>query len=309
MDNERKDIFMNWGKAKRKLIILFIIVNILLFWGNYRKEIGVYTLRESQLNDIRQVLKEHNIYIDVDIPKNYQPIQALKVFPYQLDSSIREKIATQILGGSDGLTVSIQSPKSANEQQKRIYRRADQVVTFDGESILYRDEGILNLKGSIDIKEAKKIADQWIKQMEYDVKNMYIQIIQQADDMYIIYYEQHEGVPVFDSYVKMHITPSGISEAKIRKVEVGELTGPKQNIYSADQVFFNLIKTISQNHPIHIKDIVIGYALENPRGTHLIAEDAIPFYQVILESGEIYYINAYNNDLRDENPPIMEDLQ
>ena len=45
---------------------------------------------------------------------------------------------------------------------------------------------------------------------------------------------------------------------------------------------------------------MIGYALENPKGTHLIAEKALPFYQIILEDGRMYYINAYNSEIREE---------
>ena len=115
----------------------------------------------------------------------------------------------------------------------------------------------------------------------------------------MIYYDEYDKMPVFDSYVKLKMTPLGITDAEIHKVELGEATGEKQAIYSVDQVFFYLISLIGpREKPVVIKDIMIGYALENPKGTHLIAEKAIPFYQIILENGEIHYINAYTNEIR-----------
>lgn len=300
---------MNWGKAKNKLIILFISINLSLAWVNYRKESGIYTLKESKVNDIIKILQENNIYVDCDIPKGYKPLQKLTVLPYQINSTLRDSVAQKLLDGPEGITVSIETSSEGKHKSKRIYRKKHQAVIFDGENVLYFNESIEDYEGPIQIKQAKKTAEKWLSQIEYNPKEMHVQIIEQQGHVYMIYYDKYDGVPIFDSYVKMHITPLGVKEVKIHKVSLGELIGSKETIYSADQVFFSLMQKIAQSQPIHIKDIVIGYALENPKGTHLIAEEAIPFYQVILESGETYYINAYTNELRDETPPIMDDLQ
>lgn len=321
---------MNWSKGKNRLILLFLSINVLLGWANYKKGSDAYLLKESQIYDIRQVMERSHIFIDSEIPREYNPLQKLTVFPYQIDSGARETLVKQLLQTLEGVKISVVAPKVPNEKPKRIYTKNEEVVIFEGETIVYHHRGIEQQKAqeeslkdleqdlgldivtgaaieidtkkpkkSLDVNAAKRISEKWLKQMGYSPRDMHIQAVEQEDSLHIVYYDKYEGTPVFDSYVKMTITPLGVSHMEIHKVKLGDITGEKQAIYSADQVFFYLIKEIATGEPIHIKDIMIGYALENPKGTHLMAEKAIPFYQVTLEDGETYYIDAYNNEIKE----------
>lgn len=319
---------MNWRKGKSRLIILFLGINILLGWANYKKVSGAYLLKDSQIYDIRQVMEKSNIFVDTEIPKAYRPLQKLTVFPYKIDSNAREILVKQLLQTLEGVKISVVPPTVPDEKPKRIYTKGEEVVIFEGEKIIYHHKGIgqqdipedfpenlepeespetvtppglgvdkKDAKKSLDVNTAKRTSEKWLKQMGYSPRDMHTQVVVQEQNVHIIYYDKYEGTPVFDSYVKMTITPLGMSDMEIHKVELGDMTGEKQKIYSADQVFFYLIPEIKTGEPVHIKDIMIGYALENPKGTHLMAEKAIPFYQVTLEDGTIHYIDAYNNEI------------
>lgn len=301
---------MNWCSAKNKLIILFLSINIVLGWANYRKESTAYVLKETQVDDIKTILAENNIYIDTTIPKEYKPLSKLTVSPFQINSVTREEFVKRLLNTLEGVTVSIEAAKAPNQKPRRIYSKNDEIIIFEGENILYQHRGKVEARDSKEMgsnrfnkDQALKIAEKWLKQMAYSPRKMHRQTVEEADGMYIIYYDKYEGIPVFDSYVKIKMTSSGINEVEIHKVELGEAVGEKQEIYSGDQVAFYLIQLIATREPTHIKDIMLGYALENPKGTHLIAEKALPFYQVILEDGRVYYINAYNSEIR-EKPQI-----
>lgn len=291
---------MNWSRGKNRLIILFLSINILLGWANYRKESTAYVLKETQLEDIKTVLEGNNIFVDSPIPKKYRPLSKLTVSPFQINGAIREDFVKKFLGTLDGVTISIEAAKFPNEKPRRVYRKDQEYVTFEGENILYYNDSQADV-GTISIEEAQKTADKWLDQMDYSPRKMHRQVVEESDCIYVIYYDKFDRIPVFDSYIKLKITSSGVQEAEIHKVTLGEAIGEKQEIYSADQVFFYLINLIGKDEPTHIKDIMIGYALENPKGTHLIAEKALPFYQIILEDGRIYYINAYNSEIREES--------
>lgn len=295
---------MNWSRGKNRLIILFFSINILLGWANYRKESTAYVLKETQVEDIKLVLEENNIFIDTLIPKQYKPLPKLTVFPFQINSVIREDFVKKLLQTLEGVTVSIEAARLPDEKPRRIYRKDEEVVIFEGENILYRHEGRAEVgemePSSLNIDQALKIAENWLNIMAYSPKKMHRQIVEESDGFHVIYYDKYDGIPVFDSYVKIKIIASGVREVEIHKVELGETTGEKQEIYSADQVFFYLQKLIATEEPTHIQDIMMGYALENPKGTHLIAEKALPFYQLTLADGRIYYINAYTSEIREE---------
>ncbi len=290
---------MNWSRGKSRLIILFLSINILLGWANYRKESTAYVLKETQIEDIKTVLKENKIFVDSPIPKKYKPLPKLTVSPFQISSGTREEFVKSLLETLDGVTISIEAAKSPNEKPRRVYRKGKETVVFEGENILYHHEGNTS-DGPLRVEQAQRAAEKWLLKMDYSARKMHRQVVEEPNSVHVIYYDKFDGIPVFDSYVKIKVTASGVSEAEIHKVELGEVIGEKQEIYSADQVFFYLIKLIAKEEPTHIKDIMIGYALENPKGTHLIAEKALPFYQIILEDGRVYYINAYNSEIREE---------
>jgi len=290
---------MNWNKGKNRLILLFLSINILLGWVNYRKASSSYFLKEVQVEDIKQVMLENNIIIESEISRKYKPLQKLTVFPYQINSAEREATVKKVFGTLEDVKVSVESAKGLDEKPKRIYTKDQQSVVFEGEKVLYHHHGIE--QGILDIHTAKKMGEKWLKQIGYSPKKMHLQIISEPNDWQLIYYDEYEKMPVFDSYVKLKISPLGVTDAEIHKVELGESTGDKQAIYAIDQMLFYLITIIGQREePRVIKDVMIGYALENPKGTHLIAEKAIPFYQIILENGEMYYIDAYNNEIKAE---------
>lgn len=290
---------MNWNKGINTLIILFLSINILLGWVNYRKDSSAYTLKEAQVEDIKVVLAENNIFAHSPIPKKHRPLPKLAVSPFQLNSAAREDFVKKLLQTLDGVTISIEAAKSPNEKPRRIYRKGEEVVVFEGENVLYYNEANRGQEPA-SIEQGQKAADKWLSKIDYAPRKMHRQIVEEADGLYVIYYDKFDGIPVFDSYVKIKLTRSGVKEAQIHKVERGEVIGERQEIYSADQVLFSMIKLIGKDKPTHIKNIMIGYALENPKGTHLIAEKALPFYQIILEDGKTYYINAYNSEIRGE---------
>lgn len=293
---------MNWSKGKNKLIILFLSINILLGWANYRKDSSAYVLKETQLQDIAIVLEANNIFLDTPMPKRYKPLPKLTVFPFQIDSGVREEYVKRFFGTLEEVKVSIEVAQTPDGKSRRVYRQGDQVVIFEGEKILYRHEGKAYALGldTLPVDQAETMAKEWLKKLGYTPRKMHMQLVSDSDYLQLNYYDKYQGIPVFDSYIKITMTSSGVKEIEIHKVELGESAGGKKEIYSVDQVFLYLIKLISGDEPTYIEDIMIGYALENPKGTHLIAEKALPFYQIILEDGRIYYINAYNSEIREE---------
>jgi len=292
---------MDWTNAKNKLIILFLGINILLGWANYRKVTSAYVLKESQVQDITNVLEQNNIFIDSPMPKKYKPLPKITVFPFQIDSNTREDYVRKFLGTLDDVKVSIKASDNREGNPQRIYSKGGEEVIFEGERIYYHNKalrGDANLD-DLNFDEAKKLANKCLIQLGYSPKKMHLQLGSNSDNLRLNYFDKYKGIPIFDSYIGITISPGGISEVEIHKVELGEAAGGKKEIYPIDQIFFYLIKLISADEPVYIEDITIGYGLENPKGAHLIAEKALPFYQITLKGGETYHINAYSSGIRE----------
>ncbi len=48
---------MNGNKALNYLIVMFVVLNILLGFGNYNKFVGQYTISDSRIESILSLLK------------------------------------------------------------------------------------------------------------------------------------------------------------------------------------------------------------------------------------------------------------
>ena len=151
---------MNWSKGKNRLIILFLSINILLGWVNYRKASSSYYLKETQIQDIKQVMSENNIMTESAIPRKYKPLQKLTVFPYQINSSQRETVVKRIFATVEDVKISLQSAKGPDEKPKRIYTKDQESIVFEGERILYHHDGMG--EDSLDISSAKKMGEKWL---------------------------------------------------------------------------------------------------------------------------------------------------
>ena len=181
---------MNWSKGKNRLIILFLSINILLGWVNYRKALGSYFLKEIQIQDIKKVMLENNIIIESTIPRKYKPLQKLTVFPYQIDSAERETIVKRIFATVEDVKISLQSAKGPDEKPKRIYTKGQESIVFQGEKILYHHDGMG--EGTVDINTAKKMGEKWLKKIGYSPRKMHLQIINEPNDWQLIYYDKYK---------------------------------------------------------------------------------------------------------------------
>ena len=67
---------MEWDKAKRLLLVVFVLLNVVLgaFTLNERRR---YTVTAEHEAIIRNVLAQHNIHMDAEIVRRFPPMRSL----------------------------------------------------------------------------------------------------------------------------------------------------------------------------------------------------------------------------------------
>lgn len=284
---------MDWSKAKRILIIAFLIVNIVLLSSNIYRTKGMkeYTTTEEE---VKNQFEKINVKFVTEIPKEIPNIGFLEVKyeDYSTDTE-RIKIAGKFLQLSDVIDLSnieleddIITFNSDNEK----------IDIIDDKKLVYinkKRENIENL--NYDPSEIVKVflEDKGFRTDDYLLKNM-----KKSGDSYNIEYtKKYKDTVVEKSYMKFNIHSSKVVgferlwidtiEEKGKTFRLKPATDSLLKLLSEEDIIGKEIENIDACYYFDPTDTDI-FDFEEPR-----AGDAVPAWNVEFTDGTNKYI--YNN--------------
>lgn len=285
---------MNWGKILNKLIVVFLILNIILGSLNFGKNIKAYIMTNSSQQDVIKMLESKNILVTASVPRIAVPMSAVWIMPENITLSKREEMVKAILG-QNGVAIS-------NKNNKRYYTKELKQLIFDYNTMIYTNTEGTPILENIDEKKAKKEADLFLKKLSLgnNFKRAKVSCQQEENIFTFTYYETINFLPVFNSYVKVVVSDKGVIYAQVNKVKVTKADSAKQYIYPADKVLFGIEDYLeSSEKPVVITGITLGYGVSDEKTQDIFEEEAVPVYKIdILNKNEPIYINAYTNNLQ-----------
>ena len=289
---------MRWNKALNGLLIIFIVLNVALGWINYNRFNGSYKVSEERIQTIKGLLADRQIQVKADLPTLFIPRSSIWIEPMQITTTLRDDLVNRVFGKERvGVTI---TNEGSGEYGKNalIYRQEEAELAFYKTFITYANEAAREEKASLSMKHANKFAKAFIKQLnlEDDFKEVKIDYRSESYGMEVTYYEVYRGLPIFDSYVKMKISPKGVFEAEVRCLEVTDQVSLTKPLYPIDQVLFALQKPIGENEAYVIESVELGYRLSQTEGVHILSEEAVPMYKIIIQGlSDPIFVNAYTN--------------
>ena len=263
---------------------------------NYESE--RYIMSDSRADQVRKVLNEVGISIYTYIP-GYYPQTQLRLESPTLD---KDKIIQKILGDTyeSRLDDDYFAERIFNDQQELTFYMGDQ------KGMLYyklKEGEKAYIPEDLTDASVRKVILQFAEDLFGEDTNMqptYWKEIEGAGYR-IELNESYKGNLVLQSYIKLYITMDGIEEALAIRYKPIEFSGGKQNIYPFDEVIYNLMYYLEENNEIQvegsgrgIRHIDIGYYVVD-EGARNLTFRADPYYRVIFNDGDVYYINAYSN--------------
>jgi hypothetical protein len=289
---KKMGVDMNFGRVVNIFIIIFLIANIVLY-GAYeyisRKQYTISTEKEIQLNEI---LAKNNIYIYCLLPK-YEPRKKMLVKHQELE---KEKLAREFF--EDSYTYKLQA------YQEIFQKEDEQIIVFKGGKegvISYTNnssETELNYQSKA---EVVKFGKQLMNKLTMKKGNMKL-TSSQLDDNNNYYNLEYNDIMkkeiIFSNYVRIRINGNGVISADSYRYEPVKFLGEKKRIVSVDEVLYKFMYNMRQkdnNELIKIMGIDIGYHVEEYDMSDKDIIEAEPCYRISLGSGEVHYINAYNN--------------
>ncbi|MHC1749611.1 MAG: hypothetical protein AB9856_15170 [Cellulosilyticaceae bacterium] len=298
---------MEWGKILTRLIVLFVIVNIALAIGNYNKTIKGYQLTEKRVDNIEKLLAEDHVEIKTDLIRNFFPVSPAMILPYDISPDERTRMVENILG-SDNVQVTNETAKDTYGDKKRIYTKDGEKLVFDKNTIIYINENIIPKNTSILENKVKKMANTFFKKLDFG-NNLTRPIIEYTQTEFggkVTYYETHDGIPMFDSFVQVSVNEEGVFKAYVSKVMVSDKTTVKEAIYPIDKVLFGIKRELARagyalEDTICINGITMGYKSASQDRIHILEEEVVPMYKIQIKNLETpVFVNAYTGIIEED---------
>ncbi len=295
---------MNWNKVLNVFIVIFLVINVFLFFYHRQYATERYMLSESRYSQLQTVLESNGILLYKYMP-TYTPMSMLVVNAPEKD---REAIVANILGSKYDI-------KANSNGLGEVLSAGDESLTFYyGEQegyVYYKSEGRHYIPENFTDDAIEKVAGQFAADIFGEDVDMEVTLnMPQKDvdgEVVGLRVEMNEklgnNTSIFQTYIKLYITRDGVEEALAVRFTPVELENNEQKIHAFDTAMYNLMYFIKgeensseTGEPLgrKINDIHLGYYIPDVDNKKLTYE-VEPHYRIVFENGDTYYVNAYTN--------------
>ena len=286
---------MNWSRAKTILIIVFLIVDIFLFYQTYTVEIGNKIVTDKRsIDQVVEYLGKQDIKIKCSIPTKSISSSLLTVKYKYFDKS-------------DALNIFFDSMENVdfNQDDNKFLMENDVVyleIKNNGEILYTNRNANLGEKEVIDEIQSLKNAEKFLRKLNI-IDNEIFVLDKTIEDNYVKlkYSQGFKDMFIDDAILEIKATNKGIAYMKMlwfESIRIGktkkEVIPPIKALMKLPEIFRDVHRTVT------VEEISQGYYfntnIENVKEFDIKTVEegtAIPVWRIKTNMGYIY-INAYN---------------
>ncbi|AGB20275.1 two-component system regulatory protein YycI [Thermoanaerobacterium thermosaccharolyticum] len=271
---------MDWSKAKTILILIFAVLNVILYLGNLNiAETSNSIPSSSEIKKMNDILKENNIVVKAEIPKNYKPMPMLLV---KLKNYTKAYIEGNFLNGSrqisydNGSFYNIENGTIEVKNGFFYYKISDEKFTK-----MDKDDAFNYIKSFV---KRKNLEEKYSVINEYANGNKYT----------VEYTEVYNGINVDVSYMKGVISNDTFSFESTWLIPIREEKERKE-IIPPINALLKLLDVDEGHHNIIVKEIKPVYFFSWRNAD---TGEAIPTWRITTENS-VYYVNAYTGNIEE----------
>lgn len=287
---------MNIQRMLNVFLLIFILINLALYWYIDRIEEDKYYLSREREDLLGDVLNTNNIVLYVELPQFY-PRPRLIIF----EPEDREKELMESMFEGE-----VRRPPSYSDDT-HIQETVSGRLTFDRSTevgMIFYKANEVKYKPLVNDEQSKRaIVDEFVSDFTLDIGD-FTETDSRPDSegsSTIYYYnELLEGELLFCNEVLVKLeTGVGITEARTIRYEPYEFEEVAYPLLPIDEVIYNLMPTMLDDSQTNkrITAIDIGYYLGTEDRNDLVNLPIEPHYRIKLGSGETHYVNAYTNEV------------
>ena len=272
---------MDWKRAKKILILVFIVLNLVLAITLYRNIRGGEVSQET-IYTTQKILEQNNVHIERPIPRYTGKDYLLQYEETFLD---KDEIVYGLLG--DNYT------KISDNNYKK---DTEQVVFTNDYSFEYSDSGsnkkiLTQSKSEIDGYLKTLIKKLGLPLSEFQLDSFYSPVVDTSAKA--VYKGIYEGYSVFDNYIEAEVGDSGLKSLKFHYKKPKTITSRDVRVIPVYQI---LISKMTKYPGIYISDVDIGF-----KGLTKVDKDTKTLYEglswrIKTTEGKEFYFNATNGE-------------
>ena len=278
---------MEWGSAKKFVIVLLVIINVVLAGLNYKQR-HENIMTSAQERAIFEVLSQNGITLYTDLPTDALSMTRLEM---ELPEYSKETLE-RLFFGSEKTTVTV-------KDDQHIYRNAHASLTLDGAHGVFKKDTVPDGKRRMTKADAQKEAQKFIDGTErfFGIYDEPV-VTEKENGFRVDFFGLHKRENVFANYFSIFVTQGGIKRIEFEYCPVKGHSGEKKELAFADEALLTFMREWKKNGDAEqatIHHIELGYD-KMERSTASI-DGAIyldPCYRIyLMEEEEPYLVNAY----------------
>lgn len=278
---------MEWGNAKKFVIILLVILNVALAGLNYRQR-QESIMTAAQERAIFEVLSQNGITMYTDLRMNSDPMARLSAeFP-----EYGKETLERLFFGGEKTVVTVRGDQT-------IYRGETSSLTLNGTWGIVVHDDVQEGIGELTKQEAERIAQKFLDGTEHFFGTYDEPMILKKDSGYeVTFYGLYKREKVFGNYISVLVTEDGIRRIEFDYAPIKAYSGEKLEICYSDEALLTFMREWKKSEHAEeatIQRIELGYDKTNKND--VTADGYIylePYYHIyLLDEEEPYLVNAY----------------
>lgn len=285
---------MDWDKAKKIIIFVLIMLNMVLCGLNYKKA-EMYKLSPSQEKAVYEVMANNGIILYSSVINKFMPMRQITVKIPELSI---DELKSVFFDSNEETNVVVEFNRNILKSEKK-------AVTIQDNTVLYECDYGTGFIKNFSEEKAKSAAKNFMLSLGSNFSQFKLDNVTRFNNEYMFeYYEEHNGSKIFSSYSKITVSEKGVTKMETTFYDTKSFSGQKREICSCDEALLTLMyslkeKGITKN--IFINKIEIGYDFQDKseieEGSKL---KLVPCYRFYIEDLENpITINAYTNEIKE----------
>lgn len=268
---------MDWNKSNIIFIVAFIILNIFLlsysFNDIFSEEYNIMSDKDF-IEDVENILKEKNIVINCEIPKEIYTLPVLDT-EYRI-INIDKKMLEKFLG--EGIDPVENVFLYSNQ-------KGESIEIIEGKKFIYTLREKVNGKLEANLKITDEI-DNFLKNKNIDGSGFSENYRIITDDSgFIMYTRYYNNVSVDNSYMKFYFDKNGIYKFEMQKIIAIREIAEKVNTFTAAESLLKLLSYDDVNNKEIIKIDMSYYSIEDENWQVISGINSYPVWKVIFSDG------------------------
>jgi len=279
---------LNWARVKTILIIVFLVVNIFLFF-EVSEKYSSKVIKPEEISDLKNLLVANDIILETTLPSQIKFLPRMKVTNRIIEEN---QTADKILGTNKWIVRS-------NAKDMPIYFSENKQLKYDKFGFIEytinigKDEASKLLSNEIKAKQTiNNILSKYLKLEQY-VQN---EIKVNKTAIIIDYSYFNEKSEIFNNCIVAKILSEGKIVIKHGLIDYNGFTSKSKKVTPVDAIV-ELIRVLKDKGKTTIKEISIGYYAELNKANEIVRfGEADPAWKIKTDKGTFIF-DAYTGIL------------